>query len=177
MTLHQEHTCKIEGPNKGKPDLYYLVNILAEYTELEHRKKYYSSDIYRNIKKSIYINDWEMYSRRAGELFVYNQLKDRSFFINDVICEAAKVFDFRYYNYVVGIENLFKVAKLPGGSTKVIDQPKKAESAAAATAEEEKPIPTPTPTETTGEQIFQSMEQQDEKPTVTTVLVTNPEES
>lgn len=169
MNMQQEHKCNIEGPYKGKTDLYYLVSTLAEYKALDHRKKYYNSPIYRYIDKNIFINDWEMYNRRANELFRYQVQEDKSYFINDVLEEAAQLFSFRYYNYVRDIVLLFNFAKLPGGSIILDDQSKEADTAAA---EEEKPIPTPTSTETTGEEIAKAMEKQDEHPMVTTTIET-----
>lgn len=165
MMLHQEHKCTIEGPYKGQPDLYYLVSRLAEYTELEHYKKFSTSNIYKFISKSIVINDWDMYSKNASNLFRYKILEDKSFFINDVLTEASYVFNFAYYNYVVDIKELFKMVKYPVEKK----QPMKV---TAPTTEEEKPIPTPTPTETVGQQIMKQMEKQDEHPMPTTTIET-----
>ena len=187
MRSASEHKAT-EGPYAGYDDLYYLVTAMREYNNLPHRKRFYQSDVYWNIEKTIMINDWAYYELNRKELFRYEPTVNESFFINDVLMEAGSVFDERFYNYVVGIDKLFTIAKYPEKKIeipttvklKTKKQPAKAQPVVQTTLDTgddddttaEKPIPTPTPTETVGQQIMKQMEKQDEQPMVTTTIET-----
>ena len=181
MRSASEHKAT-EGPYAGYDDLYYLVTTMREYENLPHRKKFYRTDVYWNIEKSIMINDWEYYELNRKYLFRYEPKVNESYFINDVLMEAGSVFDDRFYNYVVGIDKLFAIAKYPEKKIEITTvkkpkgkmQAKKATPAQPAITETESngEVPTPTPTETTGEEIAKAMEKQDEQPMATTTIET-----
>ena len=177
MRSASEHKAT-EGPYAGYDDLYYLVTTMREYENLPHRKKFYRTDVYWNIEKSIMINDWEYYDLNRKYLFRYEPKVNESYFINDVLMEAGSVFDDRFYNYVVGIDKLFAIAKYPEKKIEITTikktkgkmQAKKATPAQPAITETESNGEVPMPTETTGEQIAKALEKQDEQPMATTTI-------